>query len=103
MYASLKDVAAHAGVSFQTASKSLCGARINVPTATRERVLKAARELDYIPNAVARGLVTQTTATIGIVADELGDWALTQLVVGAISEARARGHAVLISSLSPES
>jgi LacI family transcriptional regulator len=96
--ATLKDVAARTGVSFQTVSKVLKGSPVNVSEATRARVLDSARELGYVPNAVARGLATQSTSAIGIVAGDLADWALSQFVVGAEREARRRGHAVLISS-----
>jgi len=96
--ATLKDVAARTGVSFQTVSKVLKGSPVNVSEATRARVLDSARELGYVPNAVARGLATQSTSAIGIVAGDLADWALSQFVVGAEREARRRGHAVLITS-----
>jgi LacI family transcriptional regulator len=98
-YVSLKDVADRAGVSFQTASKVLKGQHGVVAEATRARILAAARELGYVPNAVARSLVTRSTYTIGIVADDLSDWVLAQFVVGAEREARRQGHAVLIGTV----
>lgn len=102
MYVSLKDVAKRAGVSFQTASKVLNGQRGVVAKQTRERILTAARELGYVPNAVARSLVKRTTYTIGIVADDLSDWVLAQFVVGAEREALRRGHAVIIRTVHGE-
>jgi LacI family transcriptional regulator len=99
MYVSLKDVAARARVSFQTASKVLKGQRGVVAEATQERILAAARELGYVPNAVARSLVTSSSYAIGIVADDLSDWVLAQFVVGAEREARRQGHAVLIGTV----
>lgn len=96
MYVSLKDVAARAGVSFQTASKVLNGQKGVVAERTQERILAAAAELGYVPNAVARSLVTKSTYAIGIVADDLSDWVLAQFVVAAEREARRRGHVVLI-------
>src|SRR5882757_543621 len=98
MYASLKDVAAHAGVSFQTVSKVLKGAPVEVSEATRLRIHAAAEELGYVPNAVARGLLSKSTYSIGIIADDLDDWALAQFVVGAEQEARSNGHAVMIGT-----
>ena len=95
---SLRDVASKAGVSFQTAGKVLNG-KGSVSEATRERILRAAGELSYVPNAVARGLVTRKTFTIGIVAGDLGDAQLVSFVIGAEREARRRGHAVLIGNL----
>jgi LacI family transcriptional regulator len=97
MYVSLKDVAARAGVSFQTVSKVLKGSNVNLTAETRERVLRAAAELGYVPNAIARGLVPQGSCTIGIIADDLSDWVLAQFVVGAERQARRDGHGVLIS------
>ena len=97
-HASLRDVASRAGVSFQTAGKVLNG-KGTVSATTRERILRAARELNYVPNAVARGLVTQKTFTVGIVASDLGDTELARFVVGAEREARRRGHAVLIGNV----
>lgn len=103
MYVSLKDVAARAGVSFQTVSKVLNGDQRVVAEPTRERILAAARELGYVPNAVARSLVARSTYTIGIVADDLVDWVLARFVVGAERAARAQGHAVLIGSVRRDS
>lgn len=98
MYASLKDVAAHAGVSFQTVSKVLKGAPVAVSDATRARIHAAAEELGYVPNALARGLLSRSTYSIGIIADDLEDWAMAQFVVGAEQEARSNGHAVMIGT-----
>jgi LacI family transcriptional regulator len=93
---SIKTVAARAGVSFQTASKVLNG-KGSVSEQTRQRILDAASQLGYVPNAVARGLVTRSTRTIGVVASDLSDDVLAQFVVGAEREARQQGHSVIIS------
>jgi LacI family transcriptional regulator len=96
---SLKEVAAHAGVSFQTAGKVLNGGTVRVAAATAERIQHAARELGYSPNTVARGLVRRSTTTIGLVAGSLRDPALAEFVIGAELAARCRGHSVLVSNL----
>ncbi|MER5267309.1 LacI family DNA-binding transcriptional regulator [Actinosynnema sp. NPDC002837] len=67
----LSDVARLAGVSISTASKAI-NARDEVAPATRERVLRAAAELSFQPNALARGLISGRTRTIGLLTDELG-------------------------------
>ena len=89
-----------AGVSFQTAGKVLNG-KGSVSPETRERILVAAEDLGYIPNTLARSLVTRSTCTIGIVASDLSDAELARFVTGAESEARRRGHGVLIGSIDP--
>src|SRR5436305_14109992 len=82
-YVSLKEVAARAGVSFQTASKVLNGGNVRVSAETEARIIAVAESLGYRPNTVARSLVQQTTATIGLVAGDMTDGALSQLPVAA--------------------
>jgi DNA-binding LacI/PurR family transcriptional regulator len=60
----LKDVAAKAGVSYQTVSKVLNN-RAQVSDDTRERIWQAVRELNYRPNISARNLRTQASNLIG--------------------------------------
>ena len=62
----LTEVAQRAGVSLTTASKAING-RAKISPATRERVLAVARELDYAPNPLARGLHSGQSGTVGLV------------------------------------
>ena len=96
MYGSLKDVAARAGVSFQTASKALNGHPGVVSERTRRRILRAADETGYVPNALARGLVRQASGTIGILVEDFADPALSQFVKAAERAAATQEHAALI-------
>lgn len=103
MEKSLRDVAARAGVSFQTVSKVLNGTG-SISAATRQRVLQAAKELNYVPNALARGLLKGSSGTIGVVSVNFGDAAgtmLAQHIVGIEREARKHGFGVLISCAEP--
>jgi DNA-binding LacI/PurR family transcriptional regulator len=95
---SLKDVAARAGVSFQTAGKALSG-KGRVSRATRQRVVDAADGLGYVPNAIARSLISRSTGTIGVIATEFSDTTLAQHIVGIEREARRQGLCVIIGSL----
>lgn len=68
----MNDVAQLAGVSQTTVSfvlNNIEGA--NIPPETQERVLAAVKELSYRPNAIARGLRSNRTHTIGFVTDEI--------------------------------
>jgi DNA-binding LacI/PurR family transcriptional regulator len=58
----LKEVAAHAAVSTATASLALNGGPVNEKT--RQRVIESANQLNYIPNAIGRSLITGKTKTI---------------------------------------
>jgi LacI family transcriptional regulator len=98
-YVSIKEVAAAAGVSFQTASKVLNGGNVRVSADTAARIAAAAQELGYRPNTVARSLVQRSTATIGLIAGDITDGALSQFAVAAERTARHHGHAVLVGNL----
>jgi LacI family transcriptional regulator len=64
--ATIRDVAAHAGVSIGTASKALNG-QGKLRRETRDRVAAAARELGFSPNVLARGLLVGRTYTVGLI------------------------------------
>jgi LacI family transcriptional regulator len=62
----LKDIAAQAGVSIMTVSKSLRGARdISANTKTRVKVL--AQQMGYMPDSAAQGLRNRSTRLLGLV------------------------------------
>ena len=90
-HVSLRDIAEHAGVSFQTVGKALNGGGRIAP-ATRQRILDAAAELGYVPNTVARSLKTRSTRSIGFVASGLASYVLTPLMRGVEREATAQGY-----------
>ncbi|MBX3115539.1 MAG: LacI family DNA-binding transcriptional regulator [Fimbriimonadaceae bacterium] len=64
----LKDIAQAVNVSPFTVSVVLNGSKSNtrVSEATRERILDAAREMGYLPNALARALRNRTTNILGL-------------------------------------
>lgn len=61
----LKDIAREVGLSVTAVSRALNGHK-DVSEATRARVLEVARRLNYHPNTIARGLVTQKSRTVGL-------------------------------------
>jgi LacI family transcriptional regulator len=61
----IKDVAKKAGVSISTASYALNNLP-NVHPETKQRILLAAKELNYYPNGIARNLKTKRTGNIGV-------------------------------------
>ncbi len=66
------DVARLAGVSQSTISRVFSpGAKVSEKT--REKVLQAAKQLGYKPNAIARGLITHSTKMIGFVTGNLAN------------------------------
>lgn len=63
--ATIKDVAARAGVSPSTVSRVLSDSP-RISDETKRRVRQALEEMDYHPNAFARGLVTNVAGAIGV-------------------------------------
>ncbi|MEU3078505.1 LacI family DNA-binding transcriptional regulator [Streptomyces laurentii] len=72
MTVTLAEVAARAGVSPATVSRVLNG-NYPVAAATRERVLRAVDELDYVPNGPASSLAAATSDLVGILVNDIAD------------------------------
>ncbi|GII54752.1 LacI family transcriptional regulator [Planotetraspora thailandica] len=93
--ATITDVAALAGVSIATASKALNG-RGQVRAETRERVFRAAEELSFEPNALARSLLSGQTRTVGLLtSDSVGRFGIP-VMLGAEDAFGAGQMAVLL-------
>ena len=63
---------------------------------TRERILAAARELSYRPNALARGLRTRRTDTIGLIIPSLDNLGFSDVTHGIQAAAAAAGKLVMV-------
>jgi Transcriptional regulators len=91
------DVAKRAGVSQPTVSLVLSkNMRARVAPETRERVLRAAADLGYVPNVVARSLVRSRSYAIGVIVPDLRNPFFAEVVSGAERVAAEEGYAVLL-------
>ena len=94
--ATTHDVARRAGVSQATVSLVLGGnPRARVSAQTRERVVRAAGELGYRPNILARGLVQRKSYAIGVMVPDLSNPFFLDVVTGVQRVAAEAGYAVL--------
>ncbi|CAM3132608.1 catabolite control protein A [Lentilactobacillus buchneri] len=75
------DVAREASVSMATVSRVVNG-NANVKPATRKKVLDVIEKLDYRPNAVARGLASKKTTTVGVIAPDVTNMYFASLARG---------------------
>lgn len=95
--ATIKDVARRANVSTASVSRVLTGHPATSPE-MRARVLKAADELNFRPNRVARSLRTTGTGTIGLVVSDLLNPFFTELARAVEDAARAAGYSVIVGN-----
>jgi LacI family transcriptional regulator len=96
--ASITEVARLAGVSPATASRVVSAADYPVSAATRARVLEAARELDYVPNALARGLLKSRVPVVAVIVHDITDPYFAEVVRGVEDGANAAGYLVITCS-----
>ncbi|MGC5382112.1 LacI family DNA-binding transcriptional regulator [Micromonospora sp. DT68] len=97
----MHDVARLAQVSVSTVSYVLTGTR-PISQATRDKVLAAIAELDYQPNAMARGLASRRSRILGLLMpmDERGLGATeTAFVTGAAAAASVAGYHLVLSPI----
>lgn len=95
MTVTIADVARKAGVSTATVSR-IVNNLSGYSDTTKLKVQSAIDELGYKPNAVARGLASSKTATIGVLLPILSSRYSSQLIHGIETEAHKRGYSVII-------
>jgi LacI family transcriptional regulator len=93
--ATMKQVAARAGVSISTVSHVINGTRA-VREDVRKRVLAIIDEMRYVPSAVARSLRSDTTRLIGVILAEHAMHARAELVCGIEDAAFEAGYGILL-------
>ncbi|WP_134685923.1 catabolite control protein A [Brevibacillus migulae] len=81
MPVTIYDVAREAGVSMATVSRVVNG-NPNVKPTTRKKVMSAIERLGYRPNAVARGLASKKTTTVGVIIPDVSSMLYSELARG---------------------
>jgi DNA-binding LacI/PurR family transcriptional regulator len=100
---SIKDIARIARVSHPTVSRALQNSPL-VNAQTAEKIRRIAAESGYRASAVARGLVTRRTRTIGLVVTTVADPFASEVVCGIEQTANDHGYSVFLadSNADPE-
>ena len=93
--ATIREVAARAGVSMATVSRVMTGSQPVSPD-RRERVLRAIDDLDYVVNTHARSLSGSATETVAIVLEDITGPSFAAMAHGVEQEAAARGRLSLV-------
>lgn len=92
------DVAGAAKVSLATVSRVMNNPE-KVNPETREKVLRVIKELGYRPNAIARGLASRRTTTVGVVIGDVSRASTAQLLGGIIDIAKKYEYSLKIFSV----
>ena len=95
MATTIKDIARAANVSINTVSRALNN-KGDVKKETRERILAVARELDYVPNLLARSLLHRRTRTIGVVVTDSANPFYAQLLRGVEDCTASGGYNIIL-------
>jgi LacI family gluconate utilization system Gnt-I transcriptional repressor len=86
----LRDVSEASGVSEMTVSRVLRN-RGDVSEATRERVLKAAKALGYVPNKIAGALASQRVNLVAVIVPSLSNLVFPEVLSGISEELEDSG------------
>lgn len=98
MSASIEDVAKLAGVSIATVSRSLRGLP-DVAPSTRDKVLAAAQELDYVASPFAARLASGRSSTLGVVLPFVNRWFFAEVLGAVEAVLSASGYDLLLHNL----
>ncbi|HUL23121.1 MAG TPA: LacI family DNA-binding transcriptional regulator [Thermodesulfobacteriota bacterium] len=90
------DVALKAKVSIATVSRVVNDSSHKVNSTTRKNVLNAVKELDYRPNALAKGLLKKKTMTVGIIIPDISNPYYAEIVRGIQDLADQFGYAIIL-------
>jgi LacI family transcriptional regulator len=95
MGVTLKDIAECAGVTSATVSMVINN-KPNISEATRKKVLKIAKEMNYYPNVIARGLATRKSNSIGVIVPNLASSFVVRVLQGIKSTNRDIDYTVTL-------
>lgn len=93
--ANIKDVAKYCGVSAMTVSRALNNSN-EISGETKERVLKACRELGYKPNSAAKSLITKKTKMIGLIIPDIANQYYANISKGVSSYIESYGYGLIL-------
>ena len=91
----IKDVALRSGVSKSTVSHVVNQTRF-VEDATKQKVLRAIRDLNFRPSSIARSLVSQRTGTAGLLISDVGNPFYHDVILGVEEVAIANGYSIFL-------
>ncbi len=95
----IKDIAKAAGVSIVTVSRAFNN-KPDIDAQTKKKILAISREMNYLPNSLARSLRGNRTKSIGIVIPDISDPFYAEILHGTSKFAVRNGYQIILSVLS---
>jgi LacI family transcriptional regulator len=92
----IKDISREAGVSIASVSRVLNGDYGNVSEDTKNKILRIAKEMNYRPNRLARGLVMNRTNIIGLIVPDIVNPYFAELAKGIENRADTYGYKLIL-------
>jgi LacI family transcriptional regulator len=94
----IRDLAEILGLSVTTVSRVLNNKteKYRIGEATKQRVIKAANEYNYIPNKLARGLKLERTDTLGLIIPDISNPFFADIAQSIERQARAKGYSLIL-------
>jgi len=92
----LKELSKELSLSISTVSRAL-NDHPDISLATKERVKKLAKQMNYVPNLFARGFRSRETHILGVIVPNISHLFTSTIIKGIIEEAELRGYRVIIS------
>ena len=100
MKVTIKDIASQVGVSVTTVSLVLNNKPNTISKPTKDRILEVAKALDYIPNHMAKSLVTKQSKMIGLVVPDIGNNFFADLAKNIENECQKSDYSLILANAS---
>jgi len=92
----LKELSKELSLSISTVSRAL-NDHPDISKITKEKVIKLAKQMNYVPNLFARGFRSRETHILGVIVPNISHLFTSTILKGIIKEAELRGYRVIIS------
>lgn len=102
MRATIKDIAEDTGFSITTISLVLNNKATSIPTATKEIIIKSAKDHGYRPNQLAVGLLKKQTKTIGLIISDIRNVFFSTLAKAIEDECHRNGRNLILCNSNDE-
>ena len=92
----IKDIANKANVSKTTVSMVLNNKPNNISETTKNKIFEIAKELEYVPNSLARGLSTKKSYTIGVLVPDIQNPFFSEMIKIVENILEKKGYSIII-------